>query len=280
MEELETFSRVMFVDECLLDKRRTEAFQKAISSVVRRGDLVLDAGTGSGIMALFAARAGARKVFAVEIDEESAMLANESFAANPEGKKIRLVHADIRSFESSRPFDVVIMELLDTGLIAEQQAQAINALRRRGLIDSNTRIVPKRVECGFELLNYDFRFYGFDMPMVLQARNNGANRNLRRRMSGLVNYRIVDFSKVVRTAVKVSPTVEALHTGVVNALRLRTKAVLVERQELWETSDMNMPVIVPVRSLGVDRGETLRVDIRYLMGHGYDTLRVKLTRVR
>jgi len=56
------FSSLLFVDECLLDEKRIKKFKSAIKESVRSGDIVVDAGTGSGIIALFAARAGARKL--------------------------------------------------------------------------------------------------------------------------------------------------------------------------------------------------------------------------
>jgi predicted RNA methylase len=48
------------VFNCLGDHRRTHAFARAIRNTVRRDSVVADLGSGSGIIALFAAKADAR----------------------------------------------------------------------------------------------------------------------------------------------------------------------------------------------------------------------------
>jgi hypothetical protein len=52
--------------EMLNDVARTEAYVAAIRSNVREGDVVVDLGTGSGVLAVAAAQAGARQVYAIE----------------------------------------------------------------------------------------------------------------------------------------------------------------------------------------------------------------------
>src|SRR5208282_3450912 len=93
------------------DRVRTEAFRRVIESVVRPGDVVLDVGAGSGILSLFAARAGAARVYAVEATTV-AVLAQELAAANGVAEIVRVIHGDIMDIEPPERVDVIVSEWL------------------------------------------------------------------------------------------------------------------------------------------------------------------------
>ena len=51
--------------EMIMDRVRTEAYREAIDKLVK-DQVVADVGAGSGILSIFAAVSGAKKVFAIE----------------------------------------------------------------------------------------------------------------------------------------------------------------------------------------------------------------------
>ena len=53
----------------IYDTRRVEAYQRALQLAVNPNSVVVDIGTGLGILAFLASKAGARKVYAIEPDE-------------------------------------------------------------------------------------------------------------------------------------------------------------------------------------------------------------------
>src|SRR5262245_9176492 len=56
-------------ERMLADVPRVTAYAQAIKRHVKLGDIVLDVGTGSGVLAMLAAKAGAGQVFALEMSK-------------------------------------------------------------------------------------------------------------------------------------------------------------------------------------------------------------------
>jgi type I protein arginine methyltransferase len=95
----------------ICDRIRTEAFRRAIDAVVRPGDVVLDVGAGTGILSLFAARAGAARVYGVE-QTTIAVVARELAAANGVADVVQVIQGDIMEVELPERVDVIVSEWL------------------------------------------------------------------------------------------------------------------------------------------------------------------------
>jgi release factor glutamine methyltransferase len=87
----------------------SECFAEFISRLDLSGKRVLDVGTGSGILALAAARAGAETVIAADINPNAALTAAENARANGAGSRVTALCADLLSALAPRPlFDVIL----------------------------------------------------------------------------------------------------------------------------------------------------------------------------
>lgn len=95
----------------LLDETRVTWFARAISAAVRPGDVVLDLGSGTGLLALLAARAGARHVYAIE-QSPIADVAQEMIAANGLNERITLLRGVSYEVELPERADVIMSETL------------------------------------------------------------------------------------------------------------------------------------------------------------------------
>jgi SAM-dependent methyltransferase len=114
------------------DRVRTEAFRRAIDSVVRPSDIVLDVGAGSGILSMFAARAGAARVYAVE-QTTVAVLAQQLAAANGFDDVVKVIQGDILDIEPPERVDVIVSEWLGGFGIDEGMLAPVIAARDRWL---------------------------------------------------------------------------------------------------------------------------------------------------
>ena len=152
------------------DRVRTEAFRRAIESVVRPGDVVLDVGAGSGILSLFAARAGAARVWAVE-RTTIAVLAQQLAAANGAAEVVRVIHGDVMDVELPGRVDVIVSEWLGGFGIDEGMLGPVVAARDRWLKPGGV-MIPRSVTA-WTALAYD-RYTG-DMVAFLRDNPYGLN---------------------------------------------------------------------------------------------------------
>ncbi|CAA9277701.1 MAG: hypothetical protein AVDCRST_MAG41-3359 [uncultured Corynebacteriales bacterium] len=165
----------------LNDDARNTAYRRAIEAVVRPGDLVLDIGTGAGLLSLFAARAGAR-VVTCEVEPLVAAVAEQVVADNGLSDRISVVNArstDLRvGVELPDRADVLVTEIFDCGLLGEHVLPVL-AHARRELLRPDSRLVPGSARLWAQLVDSEqiwarnsvTEVAGFDLSAFAQLRS-------------------------------------------------------------------------------------------------------------
>lgn len=131
-EYFESYSGAEVHRMMLADKVRTEAYRDALEALVEPGSVVLDVGTGTGILSLFAARAGARRVYAV--DSAEILDAAERIAeVNGYGEVIEFIDGRAEELELPEPVDVVVSEWMGLFALTEVMFPSVIAAAARHL---------------------------------------------------------------------------------------------------------------------------------------------------
>ena len=138
------WSWLAYHQRMLRDRPRLRAFHDAIRASVKPGDIVLDIGTGTGILAFFACRAGAKRVYAVE-EGPAIEIAKALAAHNRVADRIVFIHGRSTDIELPEPVDVIVSETLWCFGIGEGLVSWVTDARHRFLRDDG-RIVPQWIE--------------------------------------------------------------------------------------------------------------------------------------
>lgn len=128
----------------LMDSERIDAFRRAIDQVVRPGDVVLDIGCGTGILSLFACRAGAGHVYAVE---QGPIIEIARRVCHDNGYQERVTFFENWSarIDLSRRADVLLTETIGNAAFDEGILGWVIDARKRLVVEGG-RVIPCAVE--------------------------------------------------------------------------------------------------------------------------------------
>jgi hypothetical protein len=127
----------------LRDHLRVMAYRTALFAHAK-DRVVVDLGTGSGILSIFAAQAGARHVYAIE-RTQIASLASLMFKANGCGDRVTLLRGDSREIELPERADVLVHEVIGSDPFDENMLPILEDARQR-LLAPGGRLIPARIE--------------------------------------------------------------------------------------------------------------------------------------
>ena len=126
------------------DQTRTDAFAAAIAEVVKAGDRVLDVGTGTGLLAMLAAKAGATQVYGV--DQASITdLATQLVGHNGLSERVEIINANAKTLELSEPVDLLVSEWLGHFGFVETMLDDVLVARDKNLKPNGT-MLPSGIE--------------------------------------------------------------------------------------------------------------------------------------
>jgi hypothetical protein len=128
----------------LEDVQRLQKFKEAIFQTVRPGDVVIDLGTGTGILAIWAAQAGARKVYAIE-ETDTADIAAAVVLENGWEKIVSVIKANSTEVSLPELADVLIAELVGHFFFEEGIIEYVSDVRDK-FLKASARIIPAGVK--------------------------------------------------------------------------------------------------------------------------------------
>jgi protein arginine N-methyltransferase 1 len=126
----------------IADSPRFKAYNKAIATAVRPGDVVLEIGCGPGVFALLACQAGARKVYAVD-SEEIVHFAQELAVANGFADRMEFIQRDSRKLQLPELVDVIVSDIRGALPFFGQAIATVEDNRQR-LLSPGGRLIPQR----------------------------------------------------------------------------------------------------------------------------------------
>ena len=124
------------------DRVRVDAYAQALRKTVREGDVVLEIGTGPGIFAVLACKAGASRVYAIE-PNEIIQVAREVATANGCADKIEFFEEYSDRVTLPLQADVILSDLRGVVPLFQRHIPAIVDARRRFLAPGGT-LIPRR----------------------------------------------------------------------------------------------------------------------------------------
>ncbi|KAJ0401029.1 hypothetical protein P43SY_009909 [Pythium insidiosum] len=129
-----TYAYIYHQKQMLQDDLRMQSYRDAIFENPNhfKDKVVLDVGTGSGILAIWAAQAGARKVYAVEATDIAAQ-ARKVIKANNQDHIITVIQSKIEDVELPEKVDVIISEWMGYFLLRESMFDSVIIARDRWL---------------------------------------------------------------------------------------------------------------------------------------------------
>ncbi len=107
---------------------------EVVEAHAHHGTAVLDIGTGSGILAIAAAKLGAGPIRAVDNDPTAVRTAGANSRANGVGDRVQVMHASLADLDPADQWDLVLVNILAPVILQMLESGLVNHVRPGGLL--------------------------------------------------------------------------------------------------------------------------------------------------
>ena len=254
---------------CLYDIDRTSQWKEAIEDTVNEGDIIVDAGAGTGILGVFAALDGAKRVYSLELHKRFCKLIENMAKKNKVSDKFIVIHGDASKVVLPEKIDVLICELLCTGQFFEPEVQVVNHLRQ--YFKPGTKIIPNKIESFIQLFDAHELLYGVhidtDSRSLLLADDEP--------VSTKVKYDTIDLNSPANEFIDTEVIVTARKTRIADAVVITGRANLTDKIVTERTKFLYNPELIYLKEpIDLIKGKEYKIHISYT--YGCDTLDARI----
>jgi predicted RNA methylase len=185
----------------------------------------------------------------VEKLPEMAAAARAALDDNEDGDRVTVVNVDAHAFLPPEPVDVVICEMLHTGLLREKQLQVIGSFKRRYLERFGGDLpafVPEATLQAVQPVQQDFEYFGYRTATpIFQDARSAQPRTIELGPPLLFQSFTYDAELPTRCGMRKPLAIDT--GGLFNAIRMITKNVLAIDPATGQTADWIMGyLVVPI----------------------------------
>lgn len=239
-----------------MDHERLAGFFEAIKKVE---GIVYDIGAGSGILTAWAVPY-ANFIYSVELDPA---IAKKTRSFLKGFKNVSFIKDDMLNVDFPQKADFIICEMLDTALIDEEQVPVLNYVHK--YLKKNGKVIPQGIINGAEPV------YTRTEHICYQE-----NETPHCQILGPLNvYSQYNFKSYIEPQADFSLQLKITKDGLFTGIKITTFTLITPKIICGPTPMLNPPLIIPTEKLKVNKGDTVKVNLSYLMGGGLNTIRIE-----
>lgn len=261
---------------CLVDKGRTIPLLYSVYNSVKPGDIVIEAGVGTGILS-FAAELKGAVVYGFEINDSIYQMSSRIRMHLVDKGLIvgstKIVMGDARNIDLNIKADVLISENLYTGMFFEKQIDIVNALLP--FLKKKGKIIPSGMETSLFLCSID----GGGVVQKNKFRVLSETGKTPKYLS--IGYMIdkILFSDTTVQGVSYYGDIDINSDGLLNSILVCSDVLLPDGNTIsrFDTEFMNNDIIFLLKDVfEVKKGDKIRLAVNYMYGSNPEDISIDI----